>query len=390
MEEKKFRIGVFGCWRGSSVAACLKIAGADIVAACDRDEKMLEKIKPHLAEGAGIYYSFDDFINHDMDAVLLTNYYAEHVPYAIRVLEKGMSVLSECAANITMAEGVALVRAVEASKGKYMLIENYPYSAACQELTRLYQSGKLGRVMHGHGEYVHPMSVKEHNMYASTPEHWRNHIPPTYYNTHAIGPIMQATEAMPLTISAQSVSRPEVFEGTHGVNDPYALMMCKMSDGSVFTFTGWAQSGGHGSWYRLNCTKGCVETVRYDGHRVRVNYNGYSTPEGEPRDAVYAPSFPYDAEKAAKCGHSGGDYYIAHQFLEVLAGKREPFFDVYRATAMASCGILGWRSCLEGGKEYTIPDFRREEDRKMDENDTLSPFVKADGSVDIPSSVGEK
>lgn len=389
MEEKKFRIGVFGCWRGSAVAACLKLAGADIVAACDRDEKQLEKIKPHLAEGAGIYYSFDDFINHDMDAVLLTNYYAEHVPYAIRLLERNISVLSECAANITMAQGVALVRAVEASQAKYMLIENYPYSAACQELARVYKSGKLGRVIYGEGEYVHPMSKSELMRYAPTADHWRAHIPPTYYNTHALGPIMQATEAMPLTVSAQAVSRDELHEGTNCINDPYALMMCKMSDGSVFTFTGWAQVGGHGSWYRLGCTKGCAETVRYDGNRVRVLYNGYDTPEGEPRDTVYAPSFPFDADKAAKCGHSGGDYYIAHQFLEVLAGKREPFFDVYRATAMASCGILGWRSCMEGGKPYTIPDFRREEDRKMYENDTLSPFVKEDGSVDIPCSLGE-
>lgn len=390
MEEKKFRIGVFGCWRGAALAACLRIAGAEIVAACDRDEKMLDRIQPQLAENAKTYTDFDEFIYHNMDAVLVTNYYAEHVPYAIRLLEQGISVLSECAANTTMAEGVALVRAVEASAAKYMLIENYPYSAACQELARVYQSGKLGRVIYGEGEYVHPMSTAELNNYAPFPNHWRTHIPPTYYNTHALGPLMQATGAMPVIVTAQAVSRPEIMKGSYNVNDPYALMMCKMSDGSIFTFTGWAQVAGHGSWYRIGCTKGIAETVRYDGNRIRVAYNGYSKPDDEPRDAVYAPSFPCDADKAAKCGHSGGDYFVAKQFLEVLAGQREPFFDVYRATAMASCGILGWRSCLNGGQPYTIPDFHREEDRKLYENDTLSPFPRADGSVDLPCTLGEK
>ena len=143
MEEKKVKIGVFGCFRGSSIAKCLKLAGADIVAACDKNPDMLERIKPHLAEGAGIYDNFDDFINHEMDGCVVANYYYEHVPFAIRLLEKGISVLSECTANITMAEGVALVRAVEASKAKYMLLENYPYSAPNQEIARLYQSGIL-------------------------------------------------------------------------------------------------------------------------------------------------------------------------------------------------------------------------------------------------------
>ena len=63
MEEKKIRLGVFGCYRGSAIAACAKIAGAEIVAACDSNPKMIERIKPHLAEDGVIYDNFDEFIN---------------------------------------------------------------------------------------------------------------------------------------------------------------------------------------------------------------------------------------------------------------------------------------------------------------------------------------
>lgn len=386
--EKKIRIGVFGCRRGRAVAKCLQLAGAEIVAACDKDTTRYEKIKPYLTEDAVFYDNFDAFIEHDMDACLLTNYYNEHAPYAIRLLERGISVLSECAANSTMAEGVALVRAVEKSSAKYMMIENYPYHAAGPEIKRVFQSGKLGRAVFGEGEYVHPMEADERMMYADTPDHWRNHLPPTYYNTHSLGPLMYYTESMPVTVSAQGVCRPETKEGTYGKNDPFALMTCKMSDGSVFSFSGWAIMGGHGSWYRLHCTDGVIEESRYDGHdHVRLKYNSWKTPEGEESTQHYAVDFPYDSEKARQAGHSGGDYFIADEFLKVVRGEKEPFFDVYRGTAMASCGILGWRSCLEGGRPYRIPDFRNEEDRKLYENDTATPFVKADGTVDVPSSL---
>ena len=41
---------------------------------------------------------------------------------------------------------------------------------------------------------------------------------------------------------------------------------------------------------------------------------------------------------------------------------------------MAAVGILGWRSVLDGSKEYTIPDFRNEAERAEWEADDLSPF----------------
>jgi hypothetical protein len=41
---------------------------------------------------------------------------------------------------------------------------------------------------------------------------------------------------------------------------------------------------------------------------------------------------------------------------------------------MAAVGILGWRSCLEDGKPFAIPDFRDEAARRTVEDDHWSPF----------------
>ena len=47
---------------------------------------------------------------------------------------------------------------------------------------------------------------------------------------------------------------------------------------------------------------------------------------------------------------------------------------------MSAAAVLGWRSCLNHGENYRIPDFRKEEERKLVENDDLTPFKKADGT----------
>ena len=43
---------------------------------------------------------------------------------------------------------------------------------------------------------------------------------------------------------------------------------------------------------------------------------------------------------------------------------------------MSSVGILAWRSALEDGMPYSMPDFSSEESRKPYENDNWSPFPK--------------
>lgn len=118
----KTRVGVFGAHRGMSmIDVFLAYEEAELVAVCDRYVPLLDQVR-EKAEKAGmevaLYESFDDFIQHDMDAVVLANYATEHAPYAIRCLEKGMHVMSECMPCETMAQAVELVEAVEKS-GKY-------------------------------------------------------------------------------------------------------------------------------------------------------------------------------------------------------------------------------------------------------------------------------
>ena len=58
----------------------------------------------------------------------------------------------------------------------------------------------------------------------------------------------------------------------------------------------------------------------------------------------------------------------------------EPFFNVYRAVAMSATAILGWRSCLNHGENFKIPDFRDPEERNTVRDDDLTPFPDENGN----------
>ena len=64
-----------------------------------------------------------------------------------------------------------------------------------------------------------------------------------------------------------------------------------------------------------------------------------------------------------------------------------PFLDVYRGVAMSSVGILGWKSALEDGAPYDVPDFRKESSRKVCENDHWCPMPDRAGPGQPPPSV---
>ena len=112
--KKKARIGVFGGYRGASMIKYARIAeNAELVAVCDKLPSVIEEQKKLCGEGVAYYDNFEDFIKHDMDAVVLANYANEHAPFAIRCMKAGKHVFSEVLPVQNMAEAVALVEAVE-------------------------------------------------------------------------------------------------------------------------------------------------------------------------------------------------------------------------------------------------------------------------------------
>ncbi len=382
----KIKIGIFGAGRGIDIAENLMHLDCEIVALCDFiDERRKNGLKA-LGLDIPAYADFDEFIEQDMDAVVLANYFHEHTPYAIKCFEKGIHVFSECISNGTMAEGVELIRAFEKSNCIYMLAENYPQMIFNREMKRICDGGTLGKVLYAEGEYNHPVPpdyTEFNKTHIYFPEHWRNYLPRSYYITHSLAPLMWSTGATPKRVSAMAVFAPLKESVTaRQVGDRAAIVTTLNDDSSVFRVTGCAAFGSHHNAYRICGENGQIENLRGMGNKVMLRYSDWAIPDGKEEINLYEPSWnDKDEDDINNSGHGGGDYIIARMFLDCIKENRQPEhpYDIHSAVAMASVAILAHRSILNGGTAYDIPDFRLEEYRKQYENDRQSPFHGTNG-----------
>ena len=372
------------------VEALAKHPDAEMVAVCDASEHQRRECRA-LAERNGLdlvfYDDFDRFIEHDMDAVVLANYATEHAPYAVRLLDSGRHVCSEVLACETMAEGVALVEAVERSGKAYTYAENYCYAAGIFEMQRLYQVGALGEFLHGECEYIHDCESIWPLITHGEKDHWRVWTPSTFYCTHSAGPIMSITGLRPTRVTGYET--PNVNSRRFGrLGSDGSLLVCQMSNGGIAKFVPWAgYRKGHGAnWCAVYGSKGSAEIDRWGGD-VHV----YTEEKGETE--TYRPE-PPDISELAKsiAGHGGGDFYTMQFFLDAALDRpgKENAIDVYQAVDMTALGILGYRSIWERNIPLEVPDLRDKAVREKyrDDNWCVDPKFAGPGQPDCSTSFG--
>jgi len=388
-KEKLIRVGVVGVGRGLGFASgATELVGMELVALCDTWEEKLREAGKRL--GVATYTDYDRFLEHEMDAVVLANYFHEHAPLALKALASGRHVMSETSCNATLAEGVALCRAVEASGRIYMLAENYPYTQFHLEMRRLYRTGEIGEVTYAEGEYNHPIAPEELNAMSPGLTHWRNWTPSTYYCTHALAPLMMITDRMPVRVNGLSIAVPEITDPLPRRSDPGSVILCRMDNGAVFRLFGlWLP--GHSNWTRVHGTRGAMETTRGPGYfgpgQVRVWHDPWLRAPGQPAERTYAPDWPENGDLAEKAGHGGGDFWTSFEFANAIRTGEQPYLDVFRGVAMSSVGILAWKSALADGEPFDVPDFSKEEERQRFEHDHWSPFPSHAAPGQPPSSI---
>ena len=363
-KKKKLRIGVFGGARGATmINVLLHHPDAELVAVCDKYRPLLDNAEKE-AEKAGIkiavFESFDDFIEYDMDAVVLANYANEHGTFAIKCLNKGKHVLSEVLPVETMAQAVELVETVEKTGLVYAYAENYCYRQDAFEMWQKYRTGELGDVMYAQGEYIHDCSSIWPQITYGERHHWRNIECPTYYCTHSLGPLITITGLRPKSIVGFEI-RPDDRMKEVGTYRGPGLIIATMENGAVFrSLNGWLKREPGSTCYELYCRKGMMESSRGEG---MATFNMYK--EGDKRCQGewqhYEPVNPIAAEAAKNFpGHGGSDFFPTHFFIEKILGRPDGKWsiDIYTALDMGLPGILGHFSVLGGNKSIDFPDFR--------------------------------
>lgn len=357
--DERIRLGLWGLGRGMNFFQTCAELGFDVVAGCDFNEHMRRRFAQDCPN-AFVTEDAEKFLDYDFDAVLLATYCPNHAEDAIRALKAGKHVLSEVTSFHTVAEGVKLVEEVEKSGLVYNLAENYPFSAVNMYLREKWQEGLFGDLMYAEYSYLHEVRTLQYTYIDGVPiepgwtvHNWRSWIHGHYYNTHSLGPVMYITGLRPVRVVALPGARG--LEGSicrdprSKWNSP-APSLIKMSNGGLVRNLMGAMTDDT-NIQRLWGTRGSAE---WSGQGLRLRLGA----AGEAPKMTVKPRWPFLGELAEKTGHGGGDFWVLYYFArQILTGEPAPC-EIYTAADCTLQGIMAYRSAMENGQPYDIPDLR--------------------------------
>jgi len=260
--------------------------------------------------------------------------------------------------------------AVEKSGLVYNLAENYPFSKPMMFLTHKWKEGTFGELMYAECEYVHECRTLVYTYIDGVPivpgntvHNWRSWIHFHYYNTHSLGPAMIIGAARPTRVVSLPGSQRlagYLMNSAKGMGGVSPSLISFDNGALMRNLMGATTNDSH--IQRFWGTLGSAEFV--DGQmRFRLGGSGHS-----PKLPVEM-SWPEFGELASVTGHGGGDFWVLYFFArQIRTGEPAPF-DIYDAADCTIPGIQAYRSSIENGQPYDVPDFRNEKERNKYRND---------------------
>ena len=362
------RIGIVGaCGRGASFkTACDAQENVRVHAVCDVNAEGLDA----AAEKLGASEKFTDYATMlekaDIQAVIIGTPMQWHVPQAIAALGRHMHVLSEVPAGVSIDECRALVAACKASRGEYMMAENYTYTRQNVMVREMVARGLFGTPYYAEGEYLH--ELKQHNEDTPWRRKWQTGVNGITYGTHSLGPILQWMPGQRV-VSACCAGSGHHYRDPRGdlyENEDSCVMLAKMSGGGLAKIrVDMLSDRPHGmNIHQLQGTHGCYESPRAPGERHRVwlrakcgNPNEWL--DLEALEDEYLPDFWKHASQAARtAGHGGGDYFEVLDFIDAVRGTRPNPIGIHEAMDMTLPGLVSQQSIQQGGRWLPVPDSR--------------------------------
>ena len=402
-KAKKVRLGVVGGGRGQSMMDyCEKYGNAELVAICDNCPPVLERARRKYGEEHITYYeNFEDFLQHDMDAVVLANFANAHAPFAIRCMEAGKHVLSEVLPVQSMKEAVELVETVERTGMIYAYGENCCFMPSARKMRELYLKGKLGTFEYGEGEYMHNCEPDWDALTFADPNHWRNTMSAFYYCTHSMGPMVHISGLRPVRVSGFEAPYNARMGRMGAKGAPFGVEIVTMENGAIVKSLQGVGPARNSTWFCVYGSKGRMESAREDDKTQKSVRTLYTDLDENDGDNKFEPKLTDTddciSELFEASGHGGADDYMMHHFIQKLRGNRNAeIIDVYEALDMYLPGHFAYRSALQGGMPMDIPDLRDKAQRDKWRNDAtctdpaagenaLPSYSK--GNPDVPQSV---
>ena len=365
---QKINLGIVGAGgRGGSFKRSIdRMDSVRVHAVCDTNVESLEDAAGRLGASEA-YADYDDMLaNSNIEAVLVGTPMPYHAAQSIAALERGIHVLSEVPAAVSVEECRRIVESCKRSPAIYMMAENYCYTRPNQVVKQMVQAGLFGKTYYAEGEYIH--ELKGLNEITKWRRRWQTGIDGITYGTHSLGPILQWMPGDRVTSVSCAGSG---YNHVDPRGDPYenqasCVMLCKMASGGLVKIRVDMISDRPHSMtnYQLQGIDGCYESARAPTEKYRVWLRSHDpdpnswTDLDDLADKFAPPLWREYGQLAEGVGHGGGDIMQVMDFVAAIRGRTEPPIGVHEAMDMTLPGLISQQSIQQNGRWLNVPNSR--------------------------------
>jgi predicted dehydrogenase len=372
MNNKKINVAIVGLGFGAEfIPIYKKHPNANLVAICQRTQSKLDEI----GNAFGIdkrYTSYDELLKDPtIDAVHINTPIPEHGIQSIKALKAGKHVACTVPMATTVEECEEIVKLTKEKGLTYMMMETVVYAREFLFMKELYDKGELGKLQFIKASHQQDMD--------GWPNYWPG-LPPMYYATHCVGPVLGLTrgEAEYVSCFGSGTIREELHQF---YNSPYAVetthIKLRNSDLSAHIYRSlFDVARQYRESFEVYGSKKSVEWPLIEGHPLVMHTA--KRPEPEIPEEVECPDYArllpepiqrfttkgvYDSDEhqhlsfTQGAGHGGSHPHLVHEFLHALIENKPPYPNATQSANITCVGILAHQSATQGGKILALPDF---------------------------------
>lgn len=372
MSTEKVKIAIVGLGFGAEfIPIYQRHPNAEMYAICQRNNESLQKI----GDAFGIerrYTDYDELLKDtEIDAVHINTPIPDHAIQSLKALKAGKHVACTVPMATTVEECRQIVQAVKNSGLTYMMMETVVYAREFLFMKELYDKGALGKLQFLKASHQQDMD--------GWPNYWPG-LPPMYYATHCVGPVLGLTRAEAEYVSCfgSGTIREELhkfYNSTYAVESTHIKF--RNSDLSAYVYRSLFDTARQ---YRESFeVYGSIKSVEWpliEGEPLVVHTA--KRPEPEIPEKIECPDYGhllpepiraftkagvYDTDEHQHlsfiqgAGHGGSHPHLVHEFVSALVSKRDPFPNARQSANITCVGILAHDSAQKGGEIIKLPDF---------------------------------
>jgi len=323
------------------------------------------------------------FEKEDLDAVLISSSWNEHVDMAIAAMEAGIYVACEVSGAYSIQDCWRLIETYERTKTPCMMMENCCYGRDELMVLNMVHQGVFGEIVHCAGGYQH--DLRNEVSFGIENRHYRlnNYLNRNCenYPTHELGPIAMVLDInrgnrfLTLTsVASKAAGLNAYIRKEKGYDSPLAqeavmqgdviTTIIKCAKGQTITLTlDTTLPRYYSRGFQVHGTKGMYNE---DNHSIFIDemhneddfhWNKQWGNVEKFREQYDHPVWKQYLSMGVKEGHDGMDWLVFSDFFRCVREGREPDITIYDMAAWMSISALSEESIAMGGHPVAIPDF---------------------------------